>query len=467
MLGVVRESLTCNTNDGVSFTVQLYRPSDVNLARRALIAGIVIVDTQREQGHWDEVMYRYATHGFAVLVYTSRRQTRLEDIFAQTEVDDLLAVHAYVRSQLQWVNPEAMFVLGKSYASGGVLRCLASKENAFIDGIVLTPIPFVSSLVCAEDTTTVPLASHLATALVLTEMGVASVVSRTTPSDLRARQLLRLDDQDRQTHDLTNLDVPLYTHINMHTPLVNNQDMTQIFTRLYTTQPESCIRFVHGSSDLYSTSIADDVYDDVLQWCRAILHQGSIQTYRTEVCNTTSGLGTYSSINPMVEERQYVLTDITTISLSTYTPMFLCTRRIDCLLQDLATSYLPPRPLLYLQRDILWQRVFTRSLDIAGFPAVTLFVNTTTPDSAFCMTLVVYDRRGYGQRLCSKYFMLKDAHSSTDPVAVRLPMLAYRIRQGQELVLVVSNYDPRFTYTGRTDATITFTNISLPYLFEY
>jgi hypothetical protein len=474
LLGIVREPLTVHTTDGTHLNVFMYRPAGIDLSKLGKIPCIVIVDTCSNIVGWEALMFRYATHGFAVLTYTGRRQRKLDDIFAKSAVNDLISFHSYIQSQFQWINPDAVFILGKSYASGIVLRCLASDTNKYIGGMVLSPIPYVSSIVSADDNT-IPVASHTSAAMILSEMGVNSVASQqfargSTPSDLRAQRLLLIDQDDRLTYTLDDIEAPLYVHVDIHDSLVNVYDSVQLFSKICKKQPLCCIRYAQGDHNVFDIQGYQtvDMYDDVLQWCRSILHSGSTQTYRTEVYSTSTQRTTFTSIDPAPDtDRGYKIVDSTKIILSTYIPSFLRLSSFDNIIQQLSYPYVPIRPLLYLQRDILWNRVFTRALDASGFPIVTLRIKTASPDSGFCLTLIEYDKRGYGKRLSYKYIMLKDTHVSSELITVRMSMISSRLQKDQELVLVVSNYDSRFTYTGRTEATVTFIDITLPYLYEY
>jgi hypothetical protein len=473
LVGVARELLTVHADEGTRLLLSLYRPCEIDLSRQGVIPCIVIVCSGHSVWEWDDVMYRYATHGFAVLAYAGRRHAKLDDMFARTEVEDLTDVHRFVKSQLQWVRSDAMFVLGKSYASGVVLRCLASPDNQYMGGMVLSPVPYVSSIV-SQDGNTIPVASHASVSMIQREMGIHSVAahqftSSTTPSDLRAQRILIIDQDDRVRYKLDDIIVPLYVHVNIGDTMVNLYDTVQLFATLYDKQPRSCIRYahgVHGASETTSRS-KFQIYDDALQWCRAILHNGSTQAYKTEVISTSTGLITSTSINPTSDILKYTISDNKKIVCSTYIPTIMSTICIDSIVQKLVNGYVPLRTLLQIHRNIMWNRVFTRSLDISGFPVLSLFVDTKTPYSGFGITLLEYDRHGFGKRLSYKYILLQDTHVSSDPIVVRMSMIASRLHRGQELVLVVSNYDSRFTYTGRTNATITFTNITLPYLFEY
>jgi len=472
-LGIVRETLTINTTDGSSMALCMYSPSDIIMTKTDVIPCIVIVDTSNNRFSWEPVMYKYATHGFVVLVYTGRRRSKLEDMFSTREVTDLLSIHAYITSQFQWIRSNGVFIMGSSYASGIVLRCLAVDSNPYAGGIVLSPIPYISSVV-SQDSNTIPVASHVTVSMILAEMGVDSISSHqfsccSTPSGLRAQRILSIDRNDRARFDLSAIDIPIYVHVNIRDSLVNLKDSVDIFDRIKAKQGQSCIRYVQGEHGVSETQKlgTSDIYDDVLQWCRAVLHNGSTQTYRTEVSNSYTHHTTYTSIHPTQGTQQYRISDPRKVILSSYLPDVVRRPYLDRLMQHLSYTYLPIRSLLEIQRSILWNRMFKRSLDIAGFPIVTFLVDTDTPESGFGITLLEYDCFGYGRRLCSKYIMLNANHDKSHPVTVRMSMVASRIRFGHELVLVVSNYDHQFTYTGRTIATITFSDILLPYLFEY
>ena len=475
LTGVVRETMTLHATDGTRLEMCLYRPYEVDMGRPDVIPCIVVVCCGQSLGDWAEVMYLYATHGFAVVAFTGRPHVKLNDMFTPAEIQDLSDVHRFVRSQLQWIRSDAMFLLGQSYASGIVLRCLALTGMAlYRGGIVLSPIPFVSSLV-SEDIGSIPVVSQASVQMIQRQLGVQSVASQqftspSTPSDLRAQRILVIDQAERAAFVPSNITVPLYVHVNIGDSVVNIHDTVTLFALLAPTQPRSCIRYVHGDHGISETAVSTRraIYDDVLQWCRAILHDGSIKTYQTEVRSTATGTSTVSAINPASDALKYTITDNKKLVCATtyYLPVLL----VDRILQHLVHTYIPLRPLLRLHRDIIWSRVFTRSLDIAGFPVVSLLVHTTTPASGFGLTLLEYDRTGRGKRLSYKYILVPDTPPGSVPavrVCIRMSMVSARLQCGQELVLVVSNYDSRFAYTGRTDATIEFTEITLPYLFEF
>jgi hypothetical protein len=443
----------------------MIRPAEVNTTQPDLIPCVIILDTPKNPETYEQVLNEYASHGFVVLICTGRRCSQVSDIFSCVQVTDLLSIHAYILSQFRWIKKQGIFLLGASYASGIVLRCLATQDQPYAGGILLSPIPFISSIVSQEEQTTVAVASHASTNMLLSEMGLSTVAahqfsSHSTPNDLRAQRLLSIDREDRARYDLSAIDVPVYIHANIQDSLVNLADIVALFDTTKEKQPKSCIRYVQG----VRTSTA---YDDVIQWCRAILHHGSIQTYRTEMVNTRAAHHTYTTLQPTDGKTNYTLRDPKRVELYSYLPGFLADTFLDSLLQYIASAYIPIRPLVSLQCTIMWNLVFKRSLDIAGFPVVTFLVDTITPDCGIGLTLFVYDGYGSGRRLSTKYLMPKNTHDKKQPITVRMSMVASRIRCGQELVLVVSNYDNRFTYTGRTRSMITFSDIVLPYLFEH
>jgi hypothetical protein len=468
--GIVRSTLRIHTKAGAYITIRMCRPADIDMTKEGLIPTIIIVGTSNRTYSLDTVMYEYATQGFVVMTYTGRQLYKVDDMFSVDEVDDLLLIHTYIQSQFQWINTEAIFIMGKSYASGIILRCLATPDQPYAGGIVLSPIPYISSVVSQDEHTT-PVASHASATMLLSEMGVSSVSSHQfssplTPSDLIAQRILCIDQQDRARYDLRTIHVPIYVHVHIHDSMVNLADIVDLFDCTQAKQGQCCIRYVQGDRGTLHPCTSDR-YDDMIQWCRAVLHGGSIQTYKTEMFNTRDMHTTYTSLHPTKGQKKYKLRDSHKEVLFSYIPKLLLTSYVDRILQYITHSYIPIRPFLSLQRTILWSRVFKRSLDVAGFPIVTLLVDTNTPDSGFGLTLLEYDGYGHGKRLCYKYIMLKDMHDKTQPITVRMSMVSSRIRFGQELVLVVSNYDHRFTYTGRSRATITFSDIVLPYLFEH
>jgi hypothetical protein len=473
-MGIVRCKLHIHTTDGTYVQIRMYRPVDVDMSKVSIIPCIIIVDTGNNTYSWDTVMSQYATQGFVVMVYTGRQLSKVSDMFSLGEVTDLLSIHTYIKSQFQWINSGGIFIMGTSYASGIVLRCLTTTDQPYAGGIVLSPIPYISSTV-SQDTNTIPVASHACATMLLSQMGVSSVSSfqfssRLTSSDLRAQRLLSIDQTDRLRYDLTTIKAPVYVHVNVHDTMVNLVDIVHLFDHTKKKHDDCCIRYVRGNhvvaetTELYNAAI----YDDIIQWCRAVLHHGSIQTYKTEMINTCTVHTTHTSIHPTRGRKNYKLADTSKVRLYSYLPdLFLYASFLDRFVQYIADAYIPIRPLLSIQRTILWSLVFKRSLDIAGFPIVTLFVDTKTPDSGFGLTLLTYDGYGFGTKLGYKYIMLKDTHDKSKPINVRMSMVASRIRFGQELVLVVSSYDHRFTYMGRTRSTITFSDIVLPYLFEH
>jgi len=483
-LDIEWDYLRIHSSGGAYIDATLYRPRDVDPTLMGKIPCIVIVDTHGNQTSWSTIAYQYASQGFAVILYLGRKGRNMEDIFSMGEVHDLDCIYPFILAQHAWIDPNGVFIMGKSYASGIVLRCLALKSHPYVGGIVLSPIPYISSIVSREvegdrdpatDTGhTLAVSSHLATKRLLVEMGVGSIASyqfvhKDTPADLMAQRMLVFDTDDRERFQLNDIDIPLYVHVNMLDSLVHVYDTTVLFESVYAKQTQSCIRYVHGDHCSTENSIhtASVIYDQILQWCRAVLHTMPIQTFETEVRCTTTRHTHYSSLHPNLPSNRYTLTDPFVIKATSYLPDVRRILQLDGLLRRLSDWTVPIRSLVTLHSVVLWNFPVVHALDMAGFPVVNLKVDTRTPGSGFSVTLLEYDAYGFGKRLSHKYIRLRDTRDASKQIMVRMSMVASRVTAGQELVLIIGNYDRRFVYTGPTDATITFTGIQIPYLCRY
>lgn len=349
-------------------------------------------------------MDRYVQDGIVVCTYQIQACTRVQDMF-QESAGDAQSVYRYLTTQFPCIDPNRVFLLGRSYAAGVVARCLIGTDVGFAGGILLSPILYISAL-------------------------------RETPPWTRVSD----------TH-LDSIRVPIYMHLDITDRRVDPIGAIQMFDRRDAAEdPFSCLRCVLGPQDPFA---------DVIQWVRSV-GLDPIQRRRTEIAGPVS---TYSTLSHHPD--QYKVSEGTTRVPQTASMIDQvlfpgCLRRV---IHRTLSTMAPIRSLLYLHTPILWEKRCVHSLNITGAPIVCMTVGPRVSTSCpVTLVLMEYNRLGYGWPLSSKRLYFDQMQESV--VHVRMPMVSTHVHGGSTLALILTNRGARLPH-------ITFRSVRLPYLFEW